>query len=135
MKKFGILWLLILIVSIDSSAQKKLEKNKSELIGIRPITPEYPGGDEALLSFFSKRMKHAKDTIESQIEGTIIIEFIVKRNGEVSNIKIGRGFNPYYNKQAINIAKKMPKWKPARDLNGKKVDCPVTVPIHIHLEE
>jgi protein TonB len=134
MKIFGILWLLILIFSFEISAQKKQEKNNSAIIGIRPSGPEFPGGDEALLSFFSKRIKHPKDTIESQIEGTVIIEFIVKKNGEITNLKICRGLNSFYNNQALDIARKMPKWKPARDLNGKKVDCATTIPICFHFE-
>lgn len=106
----------------------------TNFIGIRPIMPEFPGGEIALVEYFQKNLKY-KEVIESQIEGTIMIEFIVKKNGKISNIKIDKGLDKYYDKQVIEIAKKMPRWKPARDLNGKKVNCHFNVPIRISLED
>lgn len=129
---------LFILISVDCSAQKKNNnkvKDYNDSVFISERLTEFPGGEDSLIMFFQKKLVHPKVVIESQIEGTIIIKFIVKKNGKISNLKIYKGFNnKFYDNQVIEIAKNMPRWKPARNFDGKPIDCTFELPIHIHFE-
>lgn len=136
---YRLILFLFIILSMDCSAQKtkirkKAKKENLNNIFIEPIMPEFPFGEDSLINYFQKNLKY-KEVIASQIEGTIIIKFIVKKNGKISNLKINKGFNnKFYDNQVIEIAKNMPRWKPARNFDGKPIDCTFELPIHIHFE-
>lgn len=140
MKKFGILWLLILFFSIDSSAQKtktkKKAKDESGGIFISEIMPEFPGGEDSFMKFIkdSFRLTNIKFEQNEEIPATIYLQFIVTKTGKSKYSKISKSNNSSLINECKRLTSIMPRWKPARAFNGKKIDCNFEVPIKIHIE-
>jgi TonB family protein len=62
------------------------------------------------------------------------VEFTVKKDGSVSDIKVIRSVNPELDAEAIRVISAMPKWKPAEQ-NGTPVDARFQMPIVFRLSE
>ena len=60
----------------------------------------------------------------------MIVQFVVDKDGSISNPEVVRGVDPYLDKEAIRVISSMPKWRPGVQ-NGKKVRVKFTVPVVI----
>jgi TonB family protein len=90
--------------------------------------PEYPGGDKARIKFLSKNLKYPELAREKDIEGSVYVEFIVERDGSLSNIKVKRGIGGGCNEESIRVIKLMPKWIPGKQ-DGEEVRVSFLIPI------
>ncbi len=90
--------------------------------------PEFPGGMEALNSFLSKEIQYPEVARNNGITGTVLIEFVVERDGRVSNAKVKVPLYPDCDKEAVRGIMAMPKWKPGKNM-GKPVRCFYQVPV------
>ena len=90
--------------------------------------PEYPGGMEALNSFLSKEIQYPEVARNNGITGTVLVEFVVERDGRVSNAKVKVPLYPDCDKEAVRGIMAMPKWKPGKNM-GKPVRCFFQVPV------
>ncbi len=95
------------------------------------VKPEFPGGNDKFVTFFSKNFQYSDEMKEAELKGRIFISFIVEQDGSITNIKIIRGLGFGTDVEALRIIKRMPKWNPGEQ-NGKKVRCSYTVPITIY---
>nr|MCU0329213.1 energy transducer TonB [Chitinophagales bacterium] len=96
------------------------------------IMPEFPGGEKALLNFLSKHIKYPLYAVENKIEGTVIIEFIVKTDGSISNAEVLQDVKGGCSEEALRVVNSMPKWKPGMQ-NGIPVAVYFTIPIEFEL--
>ena len=92
---------------------------------VAEIMPEFPGGTEALLSFIKDNLEYPQN---KQIEGRVIIRFVVNSNGEISDPTILKGINKNLDQAAIDVINKLPRWKPGQQ-DGQPVSVQFTLPI------
>jgi len=90
------------------------------------VWPKFPGGDDALKKFIKGNLRWPKN--ERQIEGKVIISFIIQKDGRLTDFKIVKSLRPAYDKEALRIWKASPKWAPGMQL-GKPVVVMYTVPV------
>ena len=62
--------------------------------------------------------------------GTIIVNFVVDKQGNISNVVIGKGIDSEHDRAALMVVKKMPKWLPGEQM-GKPVAVNYNLPIRI----
>jgi protein TonB len=74
--------------------------------------PEFPGGNSELMKYLVKELKYPKNSRKAEIEGLVLVEFIVNKYGDISDIKIVKSVNYELDEEAIRVVKKMPKWQP-----------------------
>jgi TonB family protein len=86
--------------------------------------PKFPGGMKALADFLKEKIQLPVATSY----GRVICQFIVKKDGTISNIAILKGVDPSLDKEAIRVIKLMPKWIPGQQ-DGENVDVYYTIPI------
>lgn len=96
------------------------------------INAKYPGGEKVMNQFIKTKMNYKK-LYDIDVQGKIFIQFVVEKDGNLSNIKIIRSLDPSCDKEAIRIVKLMPKWKPGK-LKNKKVRTIIEIPITIKFE-
>lgn len=96
--------------------------------------PSFPGGQEALEKYISENMKYPKPAQDNGIEGIVTVEFTVKADGSIGQIKIARMLDPDLEQEAIRLVKQMPAWTPA-DKGGRAVDQTVTLPVKFVLPD
>lgn len=82
------------------------------------VQPEFPGGPKALKQYIHDHLKWPKKTSLIQKKIRVIIGCTIDEKGRVKNVKVMCGFAPEYDKEAIRVIKKLPKWKPGQ-MNGE----------------
>lgn len=95
--------------------------------------PAYPGGESAMHAFIADNLKYPAEAQKAGIQGRIIVRYIVKNTGEVSDVSVVRGVAPALDNEAVRVVKAMPKWTPGKE-GGKDVDVYFTLPIIFKLK-
>ena len=89
---------------------------------------EFPGGISALMTFLNDNLNYPKDCEAAGIEGRVMLSFVVRENGSISDIKPLESPDARLTKEAIRVVKMMPKWSPATR-KGTAVRMRYTLPI------
>jgi len=95
--------------------------------------PEYPGGQQALINFLRQNIEYPANAKEHQIQGRVIAEFVVEKDGSVSDKRIVRSVSPELDAEAMRVISIMPKWKPGKQ-RGEVVRVKYTIPIMYSLD-
>ncbi|MES2513178.1 MAG: energy transducer TonB [Bacteroidota bacterium] len=94
-------------------------------------SPEYYKGDEALGEFILSNLEYPDLAIRQNLQGTVVMSFVVEPNGTVSNIAIEKEFNHFCTEEALRIMRQT-KWKAAKK-DGKSVRYRTKYPIVFNL--
>jgi protein TonB len=95
--------------------------------------PMYPGGDGALLQFIGKNIVYPPEAISNNIQGRVILKFVVTENGSVGKIELLKGVDPLLDQEAIRVVGTIPKFKPGRQ-GGTPVCVWYSVPVLFQLQ-
>ena len=95
--------------------------------------PTFPGGQQELMSYLGKNIKYPTIAQENGTQGRVIIQFVVERDGTITDVHVARGVDPYLDKEAVRVVQSMPKWIPGKQ-NGKAVRVKFTVPVMFRLQ-
>ncbi len=95
--------------------------------------PEFPGGEEAMLSWIISNTKYPGEALKEKISGLVLVSFTVSSSGKVQNVKTVRSVSPALDAEAVRVIKSMPDWKPGSQ-HGKPVDVEFSVPVAFKLE-
>jgi len=90
--------------------------------------PEFPGGFEAFANYLRKNLRYPGSASENGIMGRVYVNFIVERDGTLTDIKVAKGIGFGCDEEAVRVLKKSPKWS-AGEQNGRKVRVMFTIPI------
>ncbi len=115
--------------SVSAGADRNKAQGKAQQLGVVEDAkevflvveqmPEFPGGDAARVKFLSENIQYPLQAVESGIQGTVYVSFIVDIDGRLDSIKILRGIGGGCDEEALRVVKNMPKWKPG--LQGGKL--------------
>lgn len=94
--------------------------------------PDFPGGQAALMKYLAKNIKYPPLAQERDIQGRVIVQFIVNKNGKVSDARVVRGVDRHLNIEAVRVINSMPDWKPGIQ-HGKPVRVRLTIPVIFRL--
>jgi TonB family protein len=94
--------------------------------------PEFPGGDNAMMIFLQKNIKYPNVERENDIEGRVVVGFIVNEDGSLSDIAIKKSASPGFDAEAVRVVKLFPKFKPGTQ-QGKAVRVSFVLPIKFTL--
>lgn len=90
--------------------------------------PEYPGGVSALMEFLAKSIKYPEDAEKEGIQGRVIVQFVIDKDGSVMAPKVVRSVHPSIDAEAMRVVSSMPKWKPGVQ-RGQAVKVRYTLPL------
>ena len=96
--------------------------------------PEFPGGEQAMYDFLAKNISYPKTAKDSNIKGNVYVQFVVEKDGTITNPKVLRDVGGGCGDEALRVVRMMPKWKPGMH-KGKAVRVQYTLPFHFRLEE
>jgi TonB family protein len=94
-------------------------------------SPEYYKGEEALGEFILSNLEYPDIAIRQNIQGTVLMNFIVEPNGTLSNIVVEKEFNHLCTQEALHILRQT-KWKPGKK-DGKAIRYKTKYPIVFNL--
>ena len=95
--------------------------------------PEFPGGVDAMMEYLQKELRYPESAKEKGIQGRVTVQFIIDKEGNVTNSKVTRSVDKDMDAEAIRLVKAMPKWKPGKQ-RGKAVRVKYTVPVTFKLQ-
>ena len=103
-----------------------------KIYDVAEIMPEFPGGAAAMLQWIQNTMCYPQVALDDGVQGRVIVQFVVEKDGTRSNVKVMRSIDERLNPEAIRLVNAMPKWTPAKQ-NGQVVRCRFTLPITFRL--
>jgi TonB family protein len=90
--------------------------------------PAFPGGDDKLVEYLSKKLIYPKEAVAKKIQGRVICKFMVNEDGSITNIEVIRSVDPLLDAEAIRVIKTLPKFIPGTQ-HDKPVGVYFTLPI------
>ncbi len=124
---------VIATVEQDSVAIESSQEVDDDTIVVKPDQmPEFPGGLTALLKYLRSEISYPKKAADKRIQGRVIVEFVVDRDGKVGECKVLRRVHSLLDREAVRVIKSMPRWKPGIQ-KGKAVRVKYTLPINFQL--
>jgi protein TonB len=112
-----------LVVEVD-----EMSENDDSPLRFTEEMPEFPGGADSLKAFLAREIQYPPIAKKNGITGTVLVEFVVEKDGRVTNAKVKVPLFPECDKEAVRGVMSMPKWKPGRNM-GKPVRCYYQVPV------
>ena len=114
MKVNSCLLFLVLFITANAVAQVLPEKspNRDDTFIVVEQMPEYPGGQAAMMKYISSSFIYPESAADKEIEGKVLVSFVVDKTGKVGDVKIKKSVNKDLDKEAIRVVKGMPLWKP-----------------------
>lgn len=109
------------------------EEVEDEIFQVVEQDPEYPGGVDALYKFIQQNLKYPQLAKENNITGRVFVQFVVEKDGSVSNVKAARDIGGGCGAEAVRVIKSMPKWTPGKQ-RGKAVRAAYTLPVNFVLQ-
>ena len=110
---------------------KHEEENK--VFDVVEQMPSFPGGMGALMSWLSQNIKYPVIAAENGVQGRVIVQFVVEKDGSVTDVHVAKSVDPSLDKEAARVVKAMPKWNPGKQ-NGSAVRVKYTVPVTFKLQ-
>ena len=90
--------------------------------------PEFPGGMEALNAYLRNNIRYPQEAQKAGIQGRVIIQFIVSKDGSITDAEVAHSVDPQLDAEALRLIKNMPRWKPGMR-KGQAIRVKQTLPI------
>lgn len=100
----------------------------NHLFQVVECMPEFPGGMKRCMDFIQKEMRYPEEAKNAGIQGRVILQFIIEKDGTPAQPRIVRSVHPLLDKEALRIIRQMPKWTPGKQ-DGKPQRVLYTIPI------
>jgi periplasmic protein TonB len=110
----------------------KITEDEDKPFLVAEKEPQFPGGETELNKFLHDNLKYPAKAQEAGIQGRVIVNFVVGRDGKITKIKVVRGIGFGCDEEAIRVLEKMPLWTPG-EMGGKAVPVYFTFPIAFRL--
>ena len=128
------LWALIVILTGCAAEKEPLITSPLSYDKLtEPTMPKYPGGTEKMFEFIADNLRWPEDD-GSCIQGRVIISFIVEKDGSLTDVKVEKGVDPSFDKEAVRVVKTMPKWEPGM-WRGKPTRVNYCIPIRFRFAD
>lgn len=92
--------------------------------------PQFSEGDISV--WLSQNIQYPPEAMADGIHGRVLCQFIVEKDGTISNVTVLRSVDPLLDKEAVRVLESMPNWKPGMK-DGQPVRVKYTVPISFNL--
>ncbi len=90
--------------------------------------PEFPGGKKALFDYLREHTEYPPEAEKNGVEGKVVVQFILKKTGEIENVKVKKSVSEALDQEAKRVIRNMPRWEPGRQ-QGAPVRVSYRLPI------
>ena len=110
------------------------ESKSNETFDVVDKQPEYAGGQSVMMKFLSDNIKYPVSAQENGVQGRVICNFVVEKDGSITDVNVVKGVNDDLDKESLRVIKLMPKWKPGIH-KGEIVRTRFTLPVVYRLQK
>ncbi len=129
-----LLVLVVFCIGNRAFAQSDSVQGKPNVFTFVEQMPEFPGGDVGLVKFLSQNIVYPQMERDNDIQGRVLLRFIVMEDGSVDGVTVMKGVSPGLDKEAVRVVKALPKFKPGTQ-QGKPVRVYFNLPIVYKLQD
>lgn len=116
--------------TVGGTAGQEVEE---EVFTVVEQPPAFPGGEAALLKYISDHLKYPQIALEQEIQGVVLLRFVVLPNGAVGDVFVVQGLDSNCDREAVRVVKSLPRFNPGRQ-QGKPVSVWFTLPIRFQIQ-
>ena len=120
-------------MNTEEQAPEETEPQSKKVYNSVEQMPEFPGGAAGLMRYLQENIKYPPEAAKNNIEGRVIVQFIVEKTGEVGEVKVVRPISEELDAEAVRVVKTLPKFEPGRQ-DGEAVAVWYTLPISFKLQ-
>ena len=113
--------------------KEPVKEVKEEIFRSVEQMPTFPGGEAALMKYLSSHLQYPTMAAENNIQGKVIVQFVVTKTGKVGDVKFVRSVDKDLDREAIRVCKSLPNFVPGRQ-NGQAVSVWYTLPVTFKLQ-
>jgi periplasmic protein TonB len=130
---------LFFLLSLNLLAQNDLTKSDSTsqqqntVLTTVEVMPSFKGGEDKMYKWLGNNIKYPQVAKETGISGTVVISFIVEKDGTITNAEIIKAIGGGCDEEALRVIEAMPKWIPGK-MKGVPVRVLFTLPIRFTLQ-
>lgn len=117
----------------EAVAQPEPKPEVEKVFDVVEQMPSFPGGPSALMEWLSNNVKYPVVAQENNVQGRVVVSFVVERDGSITDVKVVRGVDPSLDKEASRVVRAMPRWIPGKQ-NGSAVRVKYNVPVAFRLQ-
>ncbi len=109
-------------------------KTEEPPVPIAEEMPLFPGGDAERQKFLNENTRYPQQALETDIQGTVYVQFVVDTKGNITDVKVMRGIGGGCDEEAVRVVKMMPQWHAGKQ-NGRPVRVLFTMPVIFRLQQ
>ena len=117
----------------EIAAPEPPKEEDSKVFDVVEQMPSFPGGQAALMQWLASNMSYPVIAAENGVQGRVIVQFVVEKDGSVSDVQVVKSVDPSLDKEAKRVVSAMPRWIPGKQ-NGAAVRVKYTVPVTFKLQ-
>ena len=118
----------------NSDQQAVTEGDGNAIFTAVEVEPEPAGGMQKFYDYLGKKIQYPSAAKEAGTHGKVILQFVVEKDGSLTDIKVLREPGNGLGEEATRVMKLAPKWKPGVQ-NGKPVRVQFTIPVNFTLND
>jgi protein TonB len=108
------------------------EEETEEVFVIVEHKPVPKGGMQAFYAYVNKEFEYPRQARELRIEGKVFVQFVIEKDGSISNVIVAKGVGGGCDEEAIRVVEKSPNWNPGKQ-RGQPVRVRMVLPITFKL--
>ena len=116
------------------SATDTLNRDNSQVFAAVEQAPSFPGGTDAFYEFLARNTIYPAEMRANNIQGKVIVTFVVEKDGSLSNVRALKGPGYGANEEAVRVVSLSPRWTPGNQ-NGRAVRVQFTTAIMFSLAD
>lgn len=121
------------MIKTEVIEEPKVEEEQPMNIAMVEQKPQFPGGEGEMYKWLGANIVYPPAAAEEGVSGRVVVEFVVGKDGSITNVRVVRPRHPALDKEALRVVKAMPKWIPGRN-NGQPVKVTYTLPVTFKLQ-
>lgn len=123
-------------VNVPPPAPKEAPKEEVKQVvenKVFEIAEQMPSFKGNVNQWLASNLSYPAVAAENGVQGRVIVNFIVEKDGSISNVQVVRSVDPALDREAVNTVKRMPKWNPGMN-NGQPARVKFTLPVTFKLQ-
>ena len=107
--------------------------NDNQIYEAVKYPPEYPGGTAGLIKFLGDNIQYPTNAQKNGVQGTVILQFVVEKDGSVSDVKVLRSVDTELDAEAVRVVSKITRFVPGYNKDHAPLRVMYTLPVKFKL--
>jgi protein TonB len=98
--------------ALDEEEPEPLKPEDDDVVSFRVVEdlPQFPGGAVEMMKWLQRNLKYPPVAQERKIQGKVVAEFIVNKDGSLTDVKVVKSLNPLCDREVLRVLRMMPRW-------------------------